>query len=88
MNSVGNMECESILTYYYPPIFKEYITDNHRLRFDGMYETQLTLFYHPTFIFIYRNTFPQNTKTDDGEINISESILYHFAKVKEFLVIH
>jgi hypothetical protein len=49
--------------------------------------TYLTLFYHPTFIFIYRNTFPQNTKTPDGEINISESILYHFAKVKEFLVI-
>ena len=37
--------------------------------------------------FIYRNTFPQNTKTEDGEINISESILYHFTNVGEFLVI-
>jgi hypothetical protein len=39
------------------------------------------------FHFIYRNTFPQNTKTEDGEINISESTLYHFANIREFLVI-
>ena len=38
--------------------------------------------------FIYRNTLPHTTKIDDGEINISESILYHFANVREFLVIH
>jgi hypothetical protein len=53
---------------------------NVRDRFDSI----LPLWIH----FIYRNTFPQNTKIDDGEIYISESILYHFANVREFLVIH
>ena len=33
--------------------------------------------------FIYRNTFPQNTKTEDGEINISESINYIILQMLE-----
>jgi hypothetical protein len=49
--------------------------------------TKLTLFYHPGYI-LFIVIHSQNTKTDDGEINISESILYHFSNVREFLVIH
>jgi hypothetical protein len=47
----------------------------------------LTLFYYSGFI-LFIEIHSQNTNTEDGEINISESILYHFYKHKEFLVIH
>jgi hypothetical protein len=48
--------------------------------------TDLTLFYHWEFI-LFIEMHSQNTKIDDGETNISESILSHFTNVGEFLVI-
>jgi hypothetical protein len=48
-------------------------------------ETDLTLFYYSGFI-LFIEIHSQNTKTDDGEVNISESILYHFTNDGEFLL--
>ena len=47
------------------------------------YGTDLTHFCH-SIHFIYRNAFPQNTKIDDGELNIPESVLYNFKNVGDF----
>jgi len=50
--------------------------------------TELILFYHSGFILFIEIHF-QNTKTEDGEINISEIyITHHFCKPGEFFVIH
>jgi hypothetical protein len=50
-----------------------------------MQKTDLTLIYNSGFI-LFIEIHSQNTKIDDGEINIPECILYHFTNIGEFLL--
>jgi hypothetical protein len=47
--------------------------------------TELTLFYHSEFI-LFIEIHSQNTRTEDGQINIPRCILYHFTNVGEFVL--